>query len=107
MLGLERTSRNKILFISSVILRGSGSEDQYPQVYQQASAMIQRIKTFANSVGSSEEFVYLNYAAAAQDPLGSYGAANVEHMKQVARKYDPHGTFQRRIPGGFKIGRVD
>lgn len=107
MLGLERDSRNKIIFIASVTLLSPNSEDQYPRVYQQVAAMIQRIEAFSSSVGSNEDFIYLNYADTTQDPLGSYGAANVEHIRQVANKYDPHGFFQRRVPGGFKIDRVD
>lgn len=106
MLGLEPNSRNKILFAAGVTLLSSKSEEQYPRVYQQVLAMVQRIEAFAKSVGSSEEFVYMNYAHANQDPLGSYGAANVEHIRQVANKYDPDGFFQSRVPGGFKIDRV-
>lgn len=106
MLGLERVKRNRMLFVVGITLTGNNSEAQYPVATQKAFAMVERIEAFAKSVGSSEEFVYLNYAKAAQDPLGSYGAANVEHMKQVAHKYDPDGFFQQRVPGGFKIDRV-
>jgi hypothetical protein len=24
-------------------------------------------------------------------------------LKEVARKYDPTGVFQRQVPGGFKL----
>ncbi|PVI01715.1 FAD-binding domain-containing protein [Periconia macrospinosa] len=107
MLGLDRnTTSNMIIFIGSVVLKAPDSEDQYPQVYQKVSAMIQRIEAFSKSMGSSQEFIYLNYANAAQDALGSYGAANVKHIRQAANKYDPHRFFQKRVPGGFKIDRV-
>jgi hypothetical protein len=51
--------------------------------------------------------VYLPYAKALQDPLGSYGADNVRYMKEVSRRYDPTRFFQRMVPGGFKVDRVD
>ncbi|GIZ46194.1 hypothetical protein CKM354_000933000 [Cercospora kikuchii] len=106
MLGLERGSRNKTLLVFGVTLVGPSSDEEYRRVYQRVAAMGSRIEAFAKSVGASEQFVYMNYAHSNQDPLGSYGAANVKHMKQVARKYDRKGFFQRRVPGGFKISRV-
>jgi hypothetical protein len=107
VLGLERDSRNKIVFASGVSLLSSNSDEQHPRVFQKVAALNQRVEAFSKSVGSSEEFVYLPYANALQDPIGSYGAANVEYIRQVAKKYDPRGFFQSRVPGGFKIDRVD
>lgn len=49
---------------------------------------------------------HLNYAAADQDPLSSYGANNVAKMRAAAEKYDPQGVFQRLCPGGFKISAI-
>jgi hypothetical protein len=106
MLGLERDTRNKILFIVGVTLRGSNSEELYPRVSQQVTALNKRVEEFSKSVGSFSELRYLPYSHARQDVLGSYGKANVEHMRQVANKYDPNGFFQSRVPGGFKLSRV-
>ncbi|KAF5495072.1 FAD-dependent monooxygenase yanF [Colletotrichum siamense] len=106
MLGLERDSRNKILFVMGVTLLGSNSEELYPRVYQQVAAMNKRVEDFSKSIGSDNEFRYLPYADSRQNVLGSYGEANVEHIQTVAKKYDPNGFFQRRVPGGFKINRV-
>lgn len=68
--------------------------------------MVQRIEAFATSVGSNEDFIYLAYADAAQDPIGSYGTANVKHIRDATKRYDPDGFSQNRVPGGFKISRV-
>ncbi|KAF7531293.1 hypothetical protein G7054_g8995 [Neopestalotiopsis clavispora] len=107
MLGLERDPRNKVVVALGVSLLGADSREQYPMVLQKVTAVNERIVAFAKSLGSSQEFVYLPYADARQDPIGSYGAANVEHIRQVANKYDPDGFFQHRVPGGFKVSRVD
>lgn len=41
-----------------------------------------------------------------QDPLASYGPESVKKMKAAAKKYDPFGVFQKLVPGGFKISKV-
>lgn len=48
-------------------------------------------------------FEYLNYAAPFQNPLASYGAHNLQFLKEVSKKYDPDQIFQRLVPGGFKL----
>ncbi|KAL8710037.1 MAG: hypothetical protein Q9220_005308 [cf. Caloplaca sp. 1 TL-2023] len=53
--------------------------------------------------GMRREWLYLNYADKSQDPLGSYGAGNLERLRQASRKYDPRGVFQGMVPGGFKL----
>ncbi|KAI4118823.1 MAG: hypothetical protein LQ345_001216 [Seirophora villosa] len=55
--------------------------------------------------GLMRDWVYLNYAAPDQDPLGSYGEGNVRVLREVSRKYDPTGLFQTSVPGGFKLWR--
>jgi hypothetical protein len=107
MLGLQRSKRNKVFYAAGVIfIHPESSEDLYPQVYQKVAAMTRRVEAFAESVGSNEEFVYLPYADSTQDPIGSYGADNVKYLKEMSKKYDPDGFFQRMVPGGFKVNRV-
>lgn len=59
----------------------------------------------------ADEFnsIYLNYATKDQDPISSYGAANVQKLKAASRKYDPEQVFQKLVTGGFKLpgGRGD
>lgn len=57
-------------------------------------------------LGTHNDFTYLNYAAPFQDPLESYGAANLALMKSVAAKYDPEVVFQKLVPGGFKVSKA-
>ena len=68
--------------------------------------LVKRIRKYAESIGADNPYLYLNYADKTQNPLASYGAANVEKMKAAARKYDPFGVFQDLVPGGFKISSV-
>ncbi|KAK2608912.1 hypothetical protein QQS21_002488 [Conoideocrella luteorostrata] len=107
MLGLERNNRNRVLAAVGAILFDSQYSDlDVARIYQLSLAVNQRIAAYASSLGLLDDFVYLAYADATQDPLGSYGTANTEHIRKVAKKYDPEGFFQHRVPGGFKINRV-
>jgi hypothetical protein len=106
MLGLEHSPRNKLYFVVGVTMISEAAQHQLPQITQQVQAMAQRIVDFAESLDSKEDFIYLNYARAWQNPLGSYGADNVDFMKRVAKKYDCGGFFQRRVSGGFKLANV-
>lgn len=107
MLGLDKNPHNRLYYALGTTLLTPASLAQVPQVYQKVAAAVQRIDAFAKSVGGYDPFEYLPYADAAQDPLGSYGADNVKYIRQVAQRYDPDSFFQRRVPGGFKISRVE
>jgi hypothetical protein len=65
--------------------------------------LISDIDTATRSAGMFHPFKYLNYAAAWQEPIESYGEENVSFLRHVSRKYDPSSVFQLRCPGGFKI----
>lgn len=107
MLGLEQGGPNKLFFTAGVTMISESAQDQYPAVQQRMIAMFQRIEAFAKSVDGAADWVYMNYAHAQQDPIGSYGESNVDHIRKTAKEYDPDSFFQLRVPGGFKISRVD
>ncbi|EAT83995.2 hypothetical protein SNOG_08827 [Parastagonospora nodorum SN15] len=65
--------------------------------------LIAAIEQLTYAEGVYHPYKYLNFAAGFQDPIGGYGAEQKMKLKQVARKYDPTGMFQRQVPGGFKL----
>jgi hypothetical protein len=86
-------------------LSWQGSEQD--ALFQTAGAdLISRIGEYAKGIGADNPYLYLDYADVTQDPLASYGVENVEKMKAAAKKYDPSGVFQKLVPGGFKISKV-
>lgn len=108
MLGLERNKRDRILAASGAILFGNQySQQDVALIYQLAAAMNERITAYAMSLGLLNDWIYLAYADAQQDPLGHYGKGNADFIRHVAHKYDPESFFQERVPGGFKINRVN
>ncbi|KAI1347324.1 FAD-binding domain-containing protein [Xylaria sp. FL0043] len=104
VLGLDDLKNNALLFTGGVgILTDDAPRDE---PYALLKEMTTKLADYAKLVQGEMDFVYLNYADAGQDPLRSYGAANVKLMKEVAAKYDPTGVFQTRVSGGFKISKV-
>lgn len=65
--------------------------------------LIEVIEELTRAEGVYHRYKYLNFAAWFQDPLGSYGKEQKMKLREVARKYDPTGVFQRQVPGGFKL----
>ncbi|KAI1427808.1 FAD-binding domain-containing protein [Xylaria sp. FL1777] len=104
VLGLDDLKNNALLYTAGVGIL----TDDAPR--EKAHALLKEMKAnvtdFAKSVQGDMGFIYLNYADSDQDPLGSYGASNIQLMKDAAAKYDPTGVFQTRVSGGYKISSV-
>lgn len=105
MLGLDEVPTDFIMFTGGVGV-ANGTERDFALAQAELNKLTAQIKEVSKSMGGEMDFVYLNYAYAFQDPLGSYGPKNVQHIRDVAAAYDPAEVFQRRVPGGFKISRV-
>lgn len=104
MLGLENVHYNAMMWVAGVAV--DSDEAAFAVAQAELNSMTAQVKELSVSLHGDMDFVYLNYADATQDPLGSYGNSNVHYMKEVAARYDPAGIFQSRIPGGFKISSV-
>ncbi|KAI6876293.1 hypothetical protein KC338_g357 [Hortaea werneckii] len=103
VLGLDRFDETLILY--EPYLSWTNAE-QDVLFKGQAKWLRDELAAFAKSIGADNEYIYLDYADADQDPLGSYGEENVRKMKVAAKKYDPKGVFQKLQPGGFKLSKV-
>lgn len=68
------------------------------------STIIKTVKEEARKKDVDNEYIYMNYASQFQDPISSYGKANVERLRAISRKYDPRQVFQELQPGHFKLG---
>ncbi|KAF2014433.1 FAD-binding domain-containing protein [Aaosphaeria arxii CBS 175.79] len=51
-------------------------------------------------------YLFLNDASRDQNPLASYGAANLQRMRTIAKKYDPGEVFQKLQNGGFLLSKA-
>ncbi|KAI1658886.1 FAD-binding domain-containing protein [Daldinia decipiens] len=101
VMGIERNTDNAILFQYAAMMN---TAEHAAIVYPKLRAGFQIIKDFASGIENGlMDWLYMNYADKTQDVLGSYGAENVNKMKQAAAKYDPDQVFQKLCPGGWKI----
>jgi hypothetical protein len=102
--GVQDQIEDGLLFQASAMVR---TAEQEAFAYPKIKAWIEEIKLFAATIeGGNLPWVYLNYADQCQDPLLSYGKENLQKLRAVCRKYDPHQVFQKLCPGGFKVSAV-
>jgi hypothetical protein len=99
-LGTSPSDGNSMIMLLSGLWPDSSANDK---VHAKAAQLMKRVNKAAKEMGLLKEFVYANYADSSQQPLERYGKRNVVFLRETARKYDPEGVFQRRVPGGFKL----
>lgn len=51
-------------------------------------------------------FKCANYSSRDQNPLVTYGEANLLKLKEIALKYDPEEVFQKLQNGGWFVART-
>ncbi|KAF2996221.1 hypothetical protein E8E13_002600 [Curvularia kusanoi] len=68
-----------------------------------ASKFMNDAKVEAKKRGLYSRYIYMNYAGPYQNVVPGYGDANLEKLKDIAKKYDPHAVFQKLQPGGYKL----
>jgi FAD/FMN-containing dehydrogenase len=100
VLGTSPKDGNGMILLISPLWPDSKSNDA---VHAKAEKVIAAVNAKARSMGLLKKFVYANYAGWSQHPIESYGGKNVAFLKRTAKKYDPTGVFQRKVPGGFKL----
>ncbi|KAI4957054.1 hypothetical protein J4E86_005526 [Alternaria arbusti] len=103
VMGLDLVKDNAVMLLFDIAVKGEETEAIAREALRAVTEEMQR---FAASKDALVDWQYLNYADAYQDPLGSYGSANVAKIRAAAKKYDPRGMFQTQAPGGFKISKV-
>lgn len=100
MLGLDAVHTNSIMWLGTVAYEDPAHDEITHQKLQKA---YKELESFARHRGADVAFRYINYADKTQNPLKSYGQANLDFMKKVAAKYDPKLVFQTQMPGSFKV----
>ncbi|KAH6838552.1 hypothetical protein B0I37DRAFT_394174 [Chaetomium sp. MPI-CAGE-AT-0009] len=104
VMGVDRQQHNGILFLATAMLR---TPEQEAFAYPKVKAWVDSVEEFSRGIeGGLLEWRYLNYADKSQDPMATYGEANIKLMKEVAAKYDPEEVFQKLCPGGFKVSQI-
>lgn len=103
MLGMDAVKDNALMWL---ITGTVNTEAQEAIMQEKLTAFSATLEQYATDMGGNMAWRYLNYADPSQDPLSTYGAANIQFMKDVATKYDPGQVFQKKVPGAFRVSRL-
>ena len=99
-LGTSPADGNSMVLLMSAL---GPDSSQNQKVHAKAAEIIGAVDAKAAEMGMLKRFVYANYADWSQHPLESYGTKNLAFLERTAKKYDPKGVFQKKVPGGFKL----
>jgi hypothetical protein len=89
--------------VSLLLLAYRAKKDDDEKLLAAQKDTLNKIRDEAVKRNVHVPFEFLDYAFSQQDPVGSYGVENRERLRDVSRKYDPEGVFQKLVPGGFKL----
>ena len=101
---LGLVDRNKTLAVALLTVSWTDVADD-AVVIDAANKLMDAINDEAQRIGALDPFIYMNYAAKDQDPIGSYGVASVRQLQAVQEHVDPRKVFTNQVPGGYKIPR--
>ncbi|CAG9950901.1 unnamed protein product [Clonostachys rosea f. rosea IK726] len=104
MLGLDAVKTNSILWLGTVAYK---DPDHDKVAHKKLEKSFRELEKFAKSRNGNVEWLYINYADKTQNPLKSYGKANLDFMKNVAGTYDPKGVFRSRCLGALSSQRYN
>ncbi|KAK6363449.1 hypothetical protein TWF730_000879 [Orbilia blumenaviensis] len=90
-----------LVVVSANVYWSNASDDA--TVRQFLGILFKKIKDAAKAAGKESKYEYLNYGAANQKPIASYGRESLRKLAKAKRKYDPYNVFGTLVEGGFKI----
>ena len=76
------------------------------QIYRIVGEMGNAIEAAASKNGAALRFRFMNDANDRQNVLGTYGAASLERLRDIAGRYDPSELFQRFQNGGWLLSKT-
>ncbi|RMZ70392.1 fad binding domain-containing [Pyrenophora seminiperda CCB06] len=99
-LGLDPKNGPLLLAFIPVSYSDAANDDK---IYKFSATVKARSVAAAKAKGIHNDYLYMNYGSAFQDPVAGYGSANKARLVAVSQKYDPTGVFEKLQPGYFKL----
>ncbi|TLD24272.1 hypothetical protein PspLS_06994 [Pyricularia sp. CBS 133598] len=103
VMGMDRVDGDSLQWLLACTVE---TPEQEKFLHERSAKMESELSAYAKSIGSLREWQYINYADPTQDPMDSYGPANVAFLKQVSAKYDPTGFFQKQQGAGIRLPKA-
>ncbi|KAH7305214.1 hypothetical protein B0I35DRAFT_400412 [Stachybotrys elegans] len=100
-LGLESNHESLVFIVHVLIAWEDSSLDR--AIESEWEAFFKTVDEMADAAGLANGYKYMNYGGQSQDVYGSYGAENLERLRNVARVYDPDGALAKLWQGYFKL----
>jgi hypothetical protein len=104
-LGLNDSNNDPLVIVSFTVNWADTKDDSF--VHTEIRRAIEGIEAVAAANKTGHPWRYLNYCGEWQNPFKGYGEENWQFLKDVSKKYDPEGLFQKGCVGGFKLDRVE
>ena len=96
-----------MLTVSGFTAAATWQDDAHDEIVHEAiDSLGNEMADMASRKGFSRPQLFPNDATYSQNPMESFGSANVDKLRAVSRKYDPNQVFQKLQNGGFKLGLV-
>lgn len=102
-LGLTEADGPLLIVQLNLSWSGTASPEDDKAIIALGEAFIADVKKWSEKKGLAHRYIYMNYAGSNQDVFEGYGAKNHARLRQISKKYDPEGVFQKLVPGGKKI----
>ena len=100
-LGLHEGDDKPLVIVSFTVHWTERQDDKFAEMAIRDA--IERIDAFAVANKTDHRFRYLNYCGSWQRPFDGYGPENLRFLREVSKRYDPDGFFQKACAGGFKL----
>ncbi|KAF3019289.1 hypothetical protein E8E14_007771 [Neopestalotiopsis sp. 37M] len=73
------------------------------RIFKTVGALVDELRSIAIEKGLLHRYIFTNYGFKEDDVISGYGEESIAKLKEVSRKHDPKGVFQKGVPGGFKL----
>ena len=104
-LGLLQSTHEPLVIVSFTVNWDEKKNDEFINITTRRA--VEQMEAVASANKTDHRYRYLNYCAEWQKPFAGYGAENQRFLREVSRRYDPQGLFQRGCVGGFKLDLED
>jgi FAD/FMN-containing dehydrogenase len=73
------------------------------RIFAAVEALVADFRRLAAEKGLLHRYIFTNYAYHKDRVMAGYGQESLARLREVSKKYDPEGLFQKGVPGGFKV----